>query len=67
MIQELKNNYGNQFELELLEEINRVATFVDAPEGQDLIKPGQYIKTMPLLLSGSIKIMRLDAQGDELL
>ena len=67
MIQELKNNYGNQFELELLEEISRVATFLEAPEGQNLIKTGQVIKNMPLLLSGSIKIMRPDAQGDELL
>ena len=59
--------YGSQFEQELLEEINQVATFMEVPEGQDLLKPGQYIKSMPLLLSGSIKIMRPDADGEELL
>lgn len=67
MIQELKDNYGLHFEPALIEEINQVATFKEVPEGEGLIKPGQYIKSMPLLLSGSIKIMRPDAEGDELL
>ncbi len=67
MIQELKKYYGAQFELALLEEINQVATLIDVPEGQDLMRPGQYIKSMPLLLSGSIKILRPDADGNELL
>ncbi len=67
MIQELKKYYGEQFEPALLEEINQVATFMEVPEGQDLMKPGQFIKSMPLLLSGSIKIMRPDADGEELL
>ncbi|MDQ7917618.1 Crp/Fnr family transcriptional regulator [Mesonia sp. MT50] len=67
MIQELKKYYGSQFEPALIEEINRVATFMEVQEGEDLIKPGQYIKSMPLLLSGSIKIMRHDEEGQELL
>jgi len=67
MIQELKKYYGSQFEPELIEDISRVATLMEVPEGQDLIQPGQYIKSMPLLLSGSIKIMRPDNDGDELL
>lgn len=67
MIQELKKKYGSQFEAALIEEINQVAIFMELPEGQDLMKPGQYIKSMPLLLSGSIKIMRPDTNGEELL
>jgi len=67
MIHELKKNYGSLFELALLEEINQVGTFMEVPEGHDLMKPGQYIKSIPLLLSGSIKIMRPDSDGDELL
>jgi CRP/FNR family transcriptional regulator len=67
MIQELKEYYGSQFELPLIEEINNVATFMEVPAGMDLMKPGQYIKSMPLLLSGSIKIMRPDNEGNELL
>ncbi|MBT0606742.1 Crp/Fnr family transcriptional regulator [Aequorivita echinoideorum] len=67
MILELKKYYGSLFENELLEEINQVGTFMELPEGKDLMKPGQYIKSIPLLLSGSIKIMRPDGDGDELL
>lgn len=67
MIQELKDYYGSQFELALIEEINSVATFMEVAAGEDLMKPGQYIKSMPLLLSGSIKIMRPDNEGNELL
>ncbi|HDZ06429.1 hypothetical protein LCGC14_0513240 [marine sediment metagenome] len=67
MIQELKKYYGEQFEPALLEEINQVATYLEVPEGQDLMKPGQFIKSMPLLLTGSIKIMLPDADGEELL
>lgn len=67
MIPELTKYYGTQFEPALLKEINQVATFKEVPEGQDLMKPGQYIKSMPLLLSGSIKIMRPDDVGQELL
>lgn len=67
MIQELKQHYGSQFEPALIEEINSIAIFMEVPEGEDLIKPGQYIKSMPLLLSGSIKILRPDSEGEELL
>lgn len=67
MIKELKEFYSSQFEPALIEEINSVATFIEVPAGEDLIKPGQYIKSMPLLLSGSIKIMRADTEGEELL
>lgn len=67
MIQELRQYYGSLFEPSLIEEINNVGTIMEVSEGQDLMKPGQYIKSMPLLLSGSIKIMRPDNDGEELL
>ncbi|WP_298541408.1 Crp/Fnr family transcriptional regulator [uncultured Aquimarina sp.] len=67
MIQELKNSYGHLFENELLEEINNVAMFKEVSEGIELIKPGSYIKSMPLIISGAIKILREDHDGDELL
>ncbi|MGB3775977.1 MAG: Crp/Fnr family transcriptional regulator [Leeuwenhoekiella sp.] len=67
MIQELKKYYGKQFEPALLDEISQVATFIEVPEAQDLMRPGQYIKSMPLLLSGSIKVLRPDSNGHELL
>ncbi|MEW7290033.1 Crp/Fnr family transcriptional regulator [Aquimarina sp. 2304DJ70-9] len=67
MIEEIKKNYGSLFENELLEEINQVGTFKEVPEGFELIKTGSYIKSMPLIISGAIKILREDNDGDELL
>ncbi|WP_027136602.1 Crp/Fnr family transcriptional regulator [Gaetbulibacter saemankumensis] len=67
MIKELKENYGFLFEDELLNDINNVGTFKEVPEGFTLINLGDYIKSMPLLVSGAIKILREDEKGDELL
>lgn len=66
MIEELKQHYGYLFEDELLQEINNVGTYRDIPEGLKLIEIGDYIKSMPLLISGAIKILREDKEGDEL-
>ncbi len=67
MIQDLKNSYGDLFEDALLDEINQSGTYKDVPEGYKLIEIGQYIISMPLLISGAIKILRDDDDGDELL
>ncbi len=67
MIQELKDNYKDVFEEGLITEINQVATFKEIPENFKIIEIGDYIKSMPLLLSGVIKIFREDTNGDELL
>ena len=67
MIEELKANYGYLFEDELLQEIHDVGTYKEIQEGYQLISIGDYIKSMPLLISGAIKILREDANGDELI
>ncbi|WP_191858795.1 Crp/Fnr family transcriptional regulator [Hanstruepera ponticola] len=67
MIQELIHNYSHLFEKELLNEINQVGTFKEVPEGDKLIEIGQYVRSMPLLVSGAVKILREDNDGDELL
>ncbi|UOB16450.1 Crp/Fnr family transcriptional regulator [Abyssalbus ytuae] len=67
MIEELRHNYGFLFEEELIEEINQVGVFKEVPAGYKLIEIGEYIKSMPLLISGSVKILREDENGDELL
>src|SRR5690554_6900670 len=66
-LEELQDNYGNLFEKELLEEIAAVGVYKEIAEGDELIDYGQYIKSMPLLLNGVIKILRQDSNGDELL
>ena len=67
MIEELKNNYGHLFEYELLEEISNVGSVKEVPEGFRLIEIGDFIKSMPLLIKGAIKILREDEKGDELI
>ena len=67
MIKDLQESYSHLFEQELLEEISRVGTYKEAPEGAKIIDTGHYIKSMPLLVNGVIKILRDDDDGDELL
>ncbi|MFK7783242.1 Crp/Fnr family transcriptional regulator [Psychroserpens sp.] len=67
MLEVLKQNYGYLFEDELLNEINDVGIYKNVVEGFQLIEIGDYIRSMPLLLSGAIKILREDANGDELI
>lgn len=67
MIQELKASYGNLFEEDLITEIAQVGTYKEVPAGHKLMEIGEYIKGMPLLISGVIKVMREDPDGDELL
>lgn len=67
MIEDLKKHYGHFFENELINEINEVAVFKEIPEGFVLIESGSFIKSMPLLISGAIKILREDPDGNELL
>ncbi len=67
MIQELKKSYGHIFEDELINEILQVGTYKEVPAGFQLMDIGSYIKGVPLLVSGAIKILREDKNGDELL
>ncbi|WP_452224795.1 Crp/Fnr family transcriptional regulator [Lacinutrix chionoecetis] len=67
MEEELKQHYGYLFEEELLCELNSVGVYKEISEGFKLIEIGDYIKNMPLLVSGAIKILREDEDGDELI
>ncbi len=67
MIQELQQTYGHIFEDALINEIAKVGTYKEIPEGFKLMEIGQYIQSMPLLISGAIKILREDRDGNELL
>ncbi|OBX22497.1 MULTISPECIES: Crp/Fnr family transcriptional regulator [Bizionia] len=67
MQEELTNNYGHFFETDLLDEINQVGFLKEVKQDDVLIEIGSYVKSMPLLLTGAIKILRQDNDGDELL
>lgn len=59
--------YGSVFESQLINEIADVAAYMDFDEGDRLIEIGQYIRQMPLLINGAIKILREDKVEGELL
>ncbi|MCC8361319.1 Crp/Fnr family transcriptional regulator [Salinimicrobium sediminilitoris] len=64
---ELRDAYHFIFEEELLIEITKFGTLREVKAGETIIDIGDYVKSMPLLLEGAIKILREDKDGDELL
>jgi CRP/FNR family transcriptional regulator len=67
MIELLREQFGHIFEEELLQEIKNIGVFKEIKEGEMLMDIGNYVTAMPLLISGAIKVMREDEDGDELL
>jgi CRP/FNR family transcriptional regulator len=55
------------FDSKIVEEVLQVGKFHVFMPGEEIIRPGQYIKAIPLILKGSVKIMREDNDGKELL
>lgn len=51
---------------ELLQEIERHGIYREIPSEEIIIDFGQYIKTVPLILSGRVKVVRQDDSGKEL-
>lgn len=59
--------YRGVFEPELLQEIESVGVFKEIPAESVLIESGTYVKSVPLVIEGSVKIIRIDQEGNELL
>ncbi len=66
-IQQLSATFADLYEKNIKDAISETGQIMEIPEGEILIDIGQYIKMMPLLLSGSLKILREDNDGKELL
>ena len=67
MKKRLEESYGNLFETELLSEIETVSVIKNVSQDEIIMNIGSVVRSMPLLLSGVIKILREDEDGDELL
>lgn len=67
MNNELLETFGNRFEQSLLDDISAVGKKVEVKSGDIMMDIGNYIRQIPLLLSGAVKILREDDDGDELL
>ena len=63
----LNNKLDALFELDLLKEINAVGIQKDIKDDEVLMDYGKTIRSIPILLSGAIKVFREDENGDELL
>lgn len=64
---QLHEAYSFVFEESLLDEIEKNGLYKEIKENEKIIEIGDYVKHMPLLLKGAIKILREDKEGDELL
>ena len=64
--QELKQALPNLTDPKLLGRLLEKGQFSTFEPGKTLMEPGQFIKAVPLVLEGSIKIMRVDEDGKEL-
>jgi CRP/FNR family transcriptional regulator len=66
MNQNFDTYYSYLFEEDLLNEIKEKGIFKKFSADTNIIEIGDYIKSMPLLINGAIKILREDENGDEL-
>lgn len=62
----IQEKFRNVFQKELIDEIQEKGHHIWVNEGEMLIDYGKYVKEIPLVLSGSIRIVREDDNGNEL-
>jgi CRP/FNR family transcriptional regulator len=66
-LQTLHARFGKLFEVSLLEELVQFGSYMEVEEGYILMKPGGFIRSVPIIIRGSIKILRADQDGREAL
>lgn len=66
MKSDLQLNFGYLFEQDLIDEIAEIGVSKNFNADTTIIELGDFIKSMPLLIAGAIKILREDENGDEL-
>ena len=55
------------FEPQLIQEIQQFGIFQTFKEGDLIMDYGKYIRMMPIVLKGTVKVYRLDEKGNEIL
>lgn len=63
----LYNNFPTILDTDLVEGIKAHASYREVAEGDLLMDIGSKIETIPMIISGSVKVMREDEEGHELL
>lgn len=64
---EVLDQFKTLFEPELVKALEEKATPVHIKEGETILDIGQVIRTVPIILSGLVKVSRIDDDGKELL
>ena len=64
---DLKQHFSQTFEASLITELESKGKAVAFEAGDTIIDVGQAVKQVPLVLSGSIRVTRIDEDGHELL
>lgn len=62
-----EQRFSGVFEHKLLEEMQEFGQYMEMKANGYLMRPGGYIRFVPIILNGSIKIMRQDVDGKEVL
>ena len=66
MINLLRKTFGFIFESALIEEINKIGTLRKVSAGEELIRFGEFIQGVPLMISGAVRVNRVYPDGNEL-
>ena len=61
------NKFSSFFEADLLAELETKSMLMQVNEGQTMLNPGQAIRAVPLVMSGILKVSRVNDEGQEIL
>jgi CRP/FNR family transcriptional regulator, anaerobic regulatory protein len=64
---QINSIFSTRFESLLIKEVGERSMLITATAGQVLITAGQNIKMVPMVLSGTLKVSRVNEEGQELL
>ena len=64
---EIAEHFKYVFEPDLIAELEEKGKYLKLSAGEALMEVGQTVRIMPIILSGTIKVSRIDDEGKELL
>lgn len=64
---DVRERFKLVFEPELLDIIEKTGQVITVKSGDTIMDIGQIVRTMPLIISGTVKVSRADEEGRELL
>lgn len=65
-ILDIKDKLAGISDQTLLEKIASEGSLIKVRAGETIMEPGQFIKSVPIVIDGAIKVLRVDTEGKEL-